>query len=493
MNALASEALTGTGVKLIIERISEMGMPWWCFDRAMHLLEMSSKQEAYADDRVPDAVARAANAARSEHMAMRRFADDGVDLLTFSYPGAVVVVDLSEAAWSFASSERCARVLEHSFNDLNRIAEDQRAIGGFNAQLSQSYEEVNLIYRMARLLTSGNEPAAVVQTMGDELREVLGYGWVAIALDEAPVVLSSLRGLTTISGDLPFAKSNFITAVENARAAGDSKVLVPGKNSLADLARSEVLLESVLHDGAVIGALVAGNRQGDDTDVGSNEIQLVNAAAGYLGLFHQNAYRFAQQRQQFLGTLHALSAAVDAKDPYTQGHSQRVGLLASQMAGKLGFDAEVIERFRVAGLLHDIGKIGVPEAILRKPTRLTDEEFDLVKQHPETGYRILKDLPSLQFHIQGVLHHHERWDGRGYPHRLAGDQIPLLARVLALADTFDAMSSNRSYRNGMPRSRVLDEIRASAGSQFDPALMEIFIGLDFEAFDELFEARKNPA
>src|SRR5262249_50759563 len=157
------------------------------------------------------------------------------------------------------------------------------------------------------------------------------------------------------------------------------------------------------------------------------------------------------------------TASIDAKDRYTRGHSERVGLMASKMAEVLGLDKKLVEQYRIAGLVHDVGKIGVPEAVLTKPGRLTDEEFEQIKLHPRIGHNILKDIPSLEPVLPGVLWHHERWDGRGYPDKIAGEQIPLIARVLALADTFDAMSSNRSYRPALPRPRVLEEIRKCGG------------------------------
>jgi HD-GYP domain-containing protein (c-di-GMP phosphodiesterase class II) len=132
-----------------------------------------------------------------------------------------------------------------------------------------------------------------------------------------------------------------------------------------------------------------------------------------------------------------------------------------------------------------VGKIGVPEAVLTKAGRLTDAEFEHIKRHPEMGHIILRDIPQLADVLPGVLHHHERWDGAGYPHRLTGEHIPLLARVIALADTFDAMSSNRSYRPAMPRERVLAEVARCAGTQFDPALSPLFLRIDLAEYDRM--------
>ena len=139
-----------------------------------------------------------------------------------------------------------------------------------------------------------------------------------------------------------------------------------------------------------------------------------------------------------------------------------------------------------------MGKIGIAEAVLTNPGRLTADEFAQIKRHPEIGYGILKDIPHMTTALPGVLHHHERWDGKGYPHGLAGEAIPLIGRVLALADTFDAMSSTRSYRAATPREKVLEEIRRCAGTQFDPALVPMFVNLNFADFEQaLFCAIKT--
>ena len=138
--------------------------------------------------------------------------------------------------------------------------------------------------------------------------------------------------------------------------------------------------------------------------------------------------------------MRALTSAIDAKDPYTCGHSDRVARIAVRLAKELGCDAEMLHTLYMAGLLHDIGKIGIDDAVLRKPGKLTEAEFEHIKQHPELGYRILADIKQLADVLPAVLHHHEQWDGKGYPFKLAGDQIPLIARIVAVADAYDAMT-----------------------------------------------------
>ena len=173
-----------------------------------------------------------------------------------------------------------------------------------------------------------------------------------------------------------------------------------------------------------------------------------------------------------LRAAHALAAAVEAKDEYTAGHATRVTAYAMTIAEAVGGIDPV--RFRLAGDLHDVGKIGVPDSVLNKPGKLTDEEFDLIKKHPETGAHILQPLIEDPMVLGVVRWHHERWDGRGYPDKLPGEEIPVPARVLAVADTLDAMTSHRAYRRGMPWPEVVAEIRRCGGAQFDPAVVHAF-------------------
>lgn len=184
---------------------------------------------------------------------------------------------------------------------------------------------------------------------------------------------------------------------------------------------------------------------------------------------------YDELKHAYRGTMESLRLAVDAKDSYTKNHSDRVSYYSVLLAQKLGLPEEEIEVIRDGGLFHDIGKIGIPDAILQKTAKLTDEEYDDIKNHPSIGSHILQPAKIFSKIIPMVKHHHERFDGRGYPGSLAGEDIPLSARIVAIADAFDAMTSDRSYRPRFTLIKALDEIERCKGAQFDPKLAELFI------------------
>ncbi len=170
-----------------------------------------------------------------------------------------------------------------------------------------------------------------------------------------------------------------------------------------------------------------------------------------------------------------LSRAIEARDAYTRGHSARVTKLAEAVARRLGWSEERLASLRVGGPLHDIGKLGVSDDVLRKEGRLDEEEFAQIREHPKIGARILLRVTAFREALPYVLYHHERWDGSGYPTGKAGKEIPLEARVLAIADAFDAMTSDRPYRRALTRAEALAEVERCAGTQFDPEIARVFL------------------
>lgn len=198
-----------------------------------------------------------------------------------------------------------------------------------------------------------------------------------------------------------------------------------------------------------------------------------------------------QLEQAYLDMVQTLRYTVEAKDSYTRGHSDRVSEYSVLIGEKLGLPAEQIKTLRIGGLFHDIGKIGIPDSILLKPAKLTDEEYSQIKNHPSIGAHILGSAAIFQDIIPIVKHHHERYDGNGYPSKLKGEEIPYLARIAAVADTFDAMTSRRSYRGPIDVEHVKEEIKRCEGTQFDPQIAEVFIEILNNDFDKIKEIQEK--
>src|SRR6202050_4189215 len=273
-----------------------------------------------------------------------------------------------------------------------------------------------------RSLDAARVDAGVNELTAEALRFVVGVTFVALALGYlfAVGITRPIRGLV-----------ESVRAI--SRAEFHERVRVEGAREISELA------ETFNH--------MAG-------DIEENVERLKQAAA--------------ENRELFLGSIRMLAAAIDEKDPYTRGHSGRVAKYSIIIAEYMSLDSEDIDRLRISALLHDVGKIGVDDRVLKKPGKLTDEEFDLMKQHPSKGANIMRPVAQLKDMLPGIELHHERMDGAGYPFGLAGDQIPMMARIIAVADTFYAITTNRPYQSAMDREFALGRIRSLAISKFDP-------------------------
>ena len=201
-----------------------------------------------------------------------------------------------------------------------------------------------------------------------------------------------------------------------------------------------------------------------------------------------------QLEKAYLESIQTLRYTVEAKDTYTRGHSDRVSEFAVLIGEKMGLSEAELKTLKIGGLFHDIGKIGIPDSILLKESKLSDDEYSEIKHHPSIGAHILSNATIFQDIIPIVKYHHERYDGRGYPENLAGEQIPLLARITSVVDAFDAMSSRRTYRNNLELEVIKEEIRKNKGTQFDPKAADIFLDIldnEYEKIEAIQEKYKG--
>lgn len=237
---------------------------------------------------------------------------------------------------------------------------------------------------------------------------------------------------------------------------------------------TDALLLPLLHRGQPIALLTLGRKE-SELPYSSEDLALLRTVANQLAIATENTQLYGRMRDLYLSGVRTLAATVDAKDSYTHGHSERVASYSRAIAVALGLPQLEVETIELAGLLHDLGKIGVPDAVLQKPGRLDPGERSLIEQHADLGARILADNPALLPLVPLVRHHHERFDGKGYPSGLAGEAIPLGAAIIAIADTYDTMTTDRPYRRAPGHERARDEVVRCGGSQFHPRVVEAFL------------------
>jgi len=228
-------------------------------------------------------------------------------------------------------------------------------------------------------------------------------------------------------------------------------------------------------DGTVVGVLIVSNKKRPGYNFTMEDEELLIGLSNNIAIALQNAKLYQSLKTLFISTVTSLTRAIDAKDAYTRGHSERVMKFAVAIGKEMGVSETVLENVRLASLLHDIGKIGIKESILMKPAKLLGYEKRQMKQHPGIGARIIETIDNSQRIVKGVLEHHERYDGKGYPNNIKGEGISLEARIIAVADTFDALTTDRPYQKGFPHQKAFDEIKHGASTQFDPMVVAAFI------------------
>ncbi len=393
--------------------------------------------------------------------------------------------------FSSAAIEQQAKLLMSIVRDQARLGGLEQEVALLSGQLSNTYEELSLIYQISGGMRVNRRPAVFFKQTCLDAREVMGVLGLGVALGHSeelglePVLYGPM---SLPPGKVERLASELLVWMRQRKTPLLLNDLSLDKKLswLSEFA-TRLLAVPLQRGEEVLGCLFAMDKESGDFD--SVDSKLLNSIANESAIYLENAVLFEDVHGLMMGLLHSLTSAVDAKDAYTCGHSERVAMTSKMLAQEAGLDEHQVERIYMAGLLHDVGKIGVPEAILRKPGRLTPEEFEQMKRHPAIGAHILQDVKQIKDIIPGVMHHHERFDGRGYPSGLAGRDIPLMGRIICLADCFDAMTSTRTYRRAMPLEAALADIRRCSGTQFDPELTEAFLRL---GIDRLRDVLRHP-
>jgi HD-GYP domain-containing protein (c-di-GMP phosphodiesterase class II) len=382
-----------------------------------------------------------------------------------------------------------ARMLETFVVDFEVSVKRTAQMDKLTSELSQTYEQIILLYNLSTHMKVTQTNAEFLQYACDQLCGLVNVEGLAIFLEkkiDGQKRLSLTAGCGYVSIDTALADIVQVHLAEDITAGKgaflDGGIHGPFRYSWPENVKN--ILAVPLQGGEnMIGVMIATNMQ-SKLDFDSTDIKLFNSVANECAVFIENGRLFTDLKELFAGSLKALTGSIDAKDPYTRGHSERVAFISRWIVEHLQqirpLESDVIHQVYLAGLLHDIGKIGVAESVLRKRGKLDAQERESILSHSRVGAAILSEIPHMQAVIPGVLYHHEHYDGKGYPEGLVGEKIPLLGRIIALADAFDAMTSKRVYRDAMGFRFALTEISRGSGTQFDPEIAQVFLNSDID-------------
>jgi HD-GYP domain-containing protein (c-di-GMP phosphodiesterase class II) len=344
---------------------------------------------------------------------------------------------------------------------------DERELGASDPELPivprEEKNERAVIGRLIRRLRISDSPQhfqTVATTVLRTSLEMAAVAWVPADLHDAVIVSGSVSGLKTASyRAFPAPSGRESTLIYNDDGMMDPPVASPAVRHFASVA------------GGSVGWIVAVNPV-DDRPINESDLERLQYVASLIATQLANARIYADLKGLLFGVIRGLTAAIDAKDPYTSGHSERVARIAARLGEELGMSPAKRSDLYLTGLLHDVGKIGIDDQVLKKNGPLTPEEFRQIQAHVEIGVTILKDLKKLNHILPGVKHHHESLDGTGYPDHLAGNDIPFEARILAVADAYDAMSSNRPYRKRLSLAQIDKILQEGRNTQWDPDVVD---------------------
>lgn len=416
----------------------------------------------------------------------------GVDTAMFMSQG------LSDAMSSHQVAAVLTSVLQFAAAEKRRAHAREQELEAVSQGLSQSYEELALLHRISDRMRLTQPPEDFFRELCNDLQVVLGveHLWALWSPSTGPDAVINQQGPENQSL-LDAAQRNLLWQRVRTGTQQPGGFLVCNHQTIRQDRSWPDWLHSLvavpIQRGAnMLGLLAAANRT-DNGDFDSIDAKLLLSVANETAVYLENFRLYQDLQELLIGALRALTSSIDAKDPYTCGHSERVALIARWLAGRIGLSPNEVNDIYLAGLLHDVGKIGVSEAVLCKPGALLNSEFEQMMRHPLIGATILGGIRQMQAVTPAVLAHHEHFDGSGYPRGLAGDAIPLGGRIVMLADSFDAMTSDRTYRRALPHAMAIAEIRRFSGTQFDPILAEAFLDSDLTSLQHQLTTCSGPA
>jgi HD-GYP domain-containing protein (c-di-GMP phosphodiesterase class II) len=378
---------------------------------------------------------------------------------------------------SRGQNERECRQIRNHLQDLLTAGYE---LQNLSAEIVRSYEELTLLYDLSIKLSAQSDLDRICAIVADEVQTVLPARNLAILLTDPKTGM--LRSQTAVGreGDRhpPFQLEPGQGIAGRAAQSGQPLILCDVKQD-PGFAPVSYPITSLLCVPMTLGRKTVGiinvSDKLDGKEFTTYELKLIMAIAAEAAVAMENARLFSEVKDLFLSSVKSLVMAIDAKDPYTHLHSLRVSEVSAILADEIGLPVLEVEQIKLAALLHDVGKIGVPEQVLLKPDKLTAPEWEMMKQHPLHSVHILGQVKQFTPILKWVRHEHEHYNGTGYPDRLKGEAIPLPSRIIAVADAFDALTSDRYYRKGRSVEKAVEVIRKESGIQFDPGVIRAFV------------------
>ncbi|MDP4093586.1 MAG: HD domain-containing protein [Bacillota bacterium] len=383
------------------------------------------------------------------------------------------LIECDGLSFGYVCGGKNARVISDILSYVCSEEIEKKALG---QETLEKYKEISILYDVTQKLAGTLDPKEVASFIINEITGVVKSDTISIMFyNEEKSILETAFSTDTISENpMIFHKGEGIAG--NVAVTGKAEIIntiagdsrfISGKTKISSMMCAPLIVRD-----NVIGVINVCSRE--KCNYSANDLKILTTLAFQASISVENARLYESLKEAFITIVHTLGETIEKRDPYTAGHTKRVTDYSLAVGEIIGLKTDELEKLKLGAVLHDIGKIGIRDDILLKPGKLTDQEFEEIKHHTVYGQEILEHIKYLGDIIPAVRHHHERYDGKGYPDGLKGDVTDLNARIISVADAYDAMTSDRPYRKGLSCSIALEEIRSNSGKQFDPLVVKAF-------------------
>lgn len=375
-----------------------------------------------------------------------------------------------------------SRIFEIEKNPLFEKEADEYS----QTELKLANQKLIALYKIGNIINTYLEPKVLLTKILSGIFDIINVDRGSILLwdeekEDFELAISQSRDDTTPDTKMQFSRTIIDQVFSKKEAiltldAKEDERFQTGQSIILQNIRSAMCVPMSVQD-KILGVIYLDTKQQHRENFGEKDLELLSAIGMQAGIALENARLYSELKEVFVSAIASLASAIEAKDPYTKGHSERVSYLSEKLANKIGLESDECNNTKLAGLLHDIGKIGIPESILNKPSKINDAEIAVIQTHPLISHQIIAKMKGLKNIAEIAKHHHEKVDGSGYPEHLSNSEIPLISKIIAIADTYDALTSDRVYRDKLKPEQALEYIQKNVDTAFEKELVEAFFDL----------------